>query len=85
MIRAIVLTSAAPLAVEMRQFGYDCVEWDEEHLRIQYRYDSDESRKIKYFLNFVLDPERRRVWLGETFAARFGDETAVSEVLVYGL
>lgn len=82
MVRSTV--SDTELAVDLRRFGFDQTKWDEEHLRIQYRYDTDESRKVKYFLNFVLDPEQRRGWLNEIFTSRFGDEAAVSESLYMG-
>lgn len=79
MVRSVA--NDAALVVELKRFGFDRVEWNEEHLRTQYRYDSDESRKVKYFLNFILDEAQRREWLDEAFASRFGNEMAASEAL----
>lgn len=79
MVRSVA--SDQEIAIDLKQFGIDEVEWDLEHLAIQYRYDSVPSRKVKYFLNFVMAPEERAVWLDKVFTEKFGDEIAASKAI----
>ena len=64
-----------------REFSFNAVDWDHEILTTQYRYDSEESRQIKYFLNFVMEPDARRTWVDRTFTSLFGSEAKAAESL----
>lgn len=55
--------------------------FDDELLAIQYRYDGKLARRIKYFLNFVIDTQEKLQWTSEYFESLFGDERAVAEKL----
>lgn len=80
MIRSIK-NDAELCAMLDRRFGFSNVEIDIEAMRAQYRYDSDEGRKVKYFLNFTLSVTEREAWLKQTFEELFGPEHAASESL----
>lgn len=41
---------------------------------LQYRYDDPETARVKYYLNFQLDPEQRCAVLRKVFRSRFGEE-----------
>lgn len=70
------------LAADLQQrFNFDKYEFDEQLLAIQYRYDEPISRKVKYFLNFVLDFSARTEWTSLRFVDLFGSERAASEAL----
>lgn len=70
------------LAVDLdRRFGFFGKTFDEDRLAIQYRYDAQLSRRVKYFINFVLDEEQRLRWFQEMFVSQFGDERAVASSL----
>jgi hypothetical protein len=74
--------SDAELAVDLQQrFNLNAYGFDEELLAIQYRYDEPISRKVKYFLNFALDPVERIDWTKTRFVELFGHERAASDVL----
>ncbi len=47
----------------------------------QYPYDSDDARRVKYFLNFILAPDARSEWVDEIFCRLAGDEEKVVEEL----
>ena len=64
-----------------KRFNFGAYEFDEQLIATQYRYDEPISRKVKYFLNFVLDPLARREWTSLLFAELFGSESAASEAL----
>jgi peptidoglycan/xylan/chitin deacetylase (PgdA/CDA1 family) len=46
----------------------------EQKLRSQYRYDTLETAKLKFLLNFVLDRKTRGLAMRRYFAWQFGDE-----------
>lgn len=70
------------LATDLQQrFNFHKYEFDEQLLAIQYRYDEPISRKVKYFLNFVLDFSARAEWTSLRFVELFGSEQAASEAL----
>lgn len=70
------------LAADLQQrFNFGTYEFDDQLLAIQYRYDEPISRKVKYFLNFVLDPSARVAWTSRRFVEIFGSEQAVCEAL----
>ncbi len=74
--------SDAELAVDLQQrFNFETHAFDEQLLGIQYRYDEPLGRKIKYFLNFVIDPVARLEWTSQRFVEIFGSEQAASEAL----
>ena len=74
--------SDAELAVDLQQrFNLQAYEFDDQLLAVQYRYDEPISRKVKYFLNFVLDPVARVEWTRQRFVAMLGSERAASEAL----
>jgi peptidoglycan/xylan/chitin deacetylase (PgdA/CDA1 family) len=80
MIRAHL--SDAELAADLQQrFNFQGYAFDDQLLAIQYRYDEPISRKVKYFLNFVLDPAARVDWTRQRFVDMFGSEQAASEAL----
>jgi hypothetical protein len=73
------------LAANLQQrFNFGTYEFDDQLLTIQYRYDEPISRKVKYFLNFVLDPAARVEWISHRFVEIFGSEQAASEALYMG-
>lgn len=47
----------------------------------QYRYDDDSARRVKFLLNFVLEPDERRDWVDQVFAAAVGAEADVAGAL----
>ncbi len=80
MIRARVEDSE--IAVELdKTFSFGKKEFDDDLLAIQYRYDDPLGRRVKYFLNFMLEEDARLAWTGEYFASLFGDEREVASSL----
>lgn len=80
MIRARV--EDAEIAAELdKAFSFGKKEFNDDLLAIQYRYDDELGRRVKYFLNFVLDDDERQVWTAKYFEALFGDEREVAESL----
>jgi peptidoglycan/xylan/chitin deacetylase (PgdA/CDA1 family) len=80
MIRAHL--SDSELAAELQhRFNFQDYEFDNELLAIQYRYDELISRKVKYYLNFVLDPTERIEWISHRFIKMFGSERSASDAL----
>jgi peptidoglycan/xylan/chitin deacetylase (PgdA/CDA1 family) len=80
MIRAHV--GDTEIAAELdREFAFGVTSFDDHLLAIQYRYDDNLGRRVKYFLNFMLDDAARQDWMTEYFERLFGDEKAVSESL----
>jgi len=74
--------SDAELAVDLQQrFNLQAYEFDDQLLAVQYRYDEPISRKVKYFLNFVLEPAARVDWTRQRFVDMFGSEQAASVAL----
>lgn len=70
------------LAGDLQQrFGFDQHPFDEPMLAIQYRYDMPISRRVKYFLNFVLEPQARKDWTRTLFGELFGCERAACDAL----
>ena len=56
------------------QYQIDKIKFDEMALANQYRYDSDLSRKVKYFLNFSLSPTQKEVAIDFFFSKLVEDE-----------
>lgn len=54
---------------------------DEDLSVNQYPYDGALARRVKFFLNFVLDEDQRRHWIHRTFDTLFGDERTVAASL----
>lgn len=74
--------SDVELAADLgRRFNFETYQFDDQLLAIQYRYDEPVSRKVKYFLNFVLDASARLEWTSRRFVEIFGSERAASEAL----
>ena len=74
--------SDAELATDLqKRFNFQGYAFDDQLLAVQYRYDAPISRKVKYFLNFVLDPAARIEWTRQRFTDMFGSEQAASEAL----
>lgn len=74
--------SDVELAADLGQrFNFETYQFDDQLLAIQYRYDEPISRKVKYFLNFVLDASARLQWTSNRFVEIFGSEQAASEAL----
>ena len=64
-----------------KKFVFSKQEFNDELLTIQYRYDNELGRRIKYFINFMLQEDVRAEWLSEYFVTLFGDEKAVANSL----
>lgn len=80
MIRARV--EDAQIAIELdKTSSFGKTDYDDDLLAIQYRYDDELARKVKYFLNFTLDHDARQAWTNEYFATLFGAEREVSASL----
>lgn len=80
MIRAHV--EDAEIAVELdRAFSFGNKEFDDDLLAIQYRYDDELGRRVKYFLNFMLEEDARLAWTTNYFTSLFGDEREVADSL----
>lgn len=74
--------SDVELAADLGQrFNFETYQFDDQLLAIQYRYDELISRKVKYFLNFVLDASARLAWTSRRFVELFGSERSASEAL----
>jgi len=63
------------------KFNYQKHEFDDQVLAIQYRYDNPLARRIKYFLNFILDHESRCAWTSRYFSSLFGNEREIARDL----
>jgi peptidoglycan/xylan/chitin deacetylase (PgdA/CDA1 family) len=64
-----------------REFAFSKQEFDESALAIQYRYDDPLARRVKYFLNFMLEESVRVAWTASYFQDCFGDESAIADDL----
>ena len=64
-----------------RKFKMLDYSFDDEVLTMQYRYDTEISRKVKYYLNFVMDKEVRDNWVSDVFNKQFGSEKIACEKL----
>lgn len=64
-----------------QKFTFTSYDFDDDLLAIQYRYDSTVSRRVKYFLNFVLEKEAKDVWISEIFTEMFGCEKEACQKL----
>jgi peptidoglycan/xylan/chitin deacetylase (PgdA/CDA1 family) len=78
MIRAQVVDEVMSNDLD-KQFAFSQYEFDDHSLAIQYRYDSALARRLKYFLNFILDIDTRRAWIAQYFASLFGDERLIAK------
>lgn len=80
MIRARV--ADAEIAVELdKVFSFGKKGFDDDLLAIQYRYDDELGRRVKYFLNFMLEEDARLAWTTKYFTSLFGDEREVAASL----
>lgn len=68
---------------EMLDEAYDISHhrFDEESVTTQYRYDSELSRKVKYFLNFELNEEERKRFVKSVFSRLVRDQVSFSRSL----
>lgn len=57
-----------------KKFELGQYQFDDDLLAKQYRYDDNTPRRIKYFLNFILNEKARKHFIDELFASEFGDE-----------
>lgn len=80
MIRSRLSDEEVAFGLQQR-FSFDEYKFDEGLLSIQYRYDRPISQKVKYFLNFVLEPEARIEWTTSLFVKLFGSECEASRAL----
>lgn len=60
------------------QLSISKVNFDENLLADQYRYDHVQSRKIKYFLNFILKPEEKKHFIHDLFLSLVSSESDFS-------
>lgn len=80
MIRARV--EDAEIAAELdKTFSFGKKVFDDDLLAIQYRYDDELGRRVKYFLNFMLEEDARLAWTTKYFTTLFGDEREVAASL----
>ena len=56
------------------EFGIESYSFDRNVLEAQYKYDNQLSRKVKYYLNFVLDENQRNLFINTLFSALVHDE-----------
>ena len=54
-----------------------------ERLQQQYRYDTLESARLKYTLNFIMNPSDRDQMINAYFATVFGDDAAFAETFYF--
>jgi peptidoglycan/xylan/chitin deacetylase (PgdA/CDA1 family) len=80
MIRTVLSDEEVAIHLD-RHFAFDRHVFDPTVLALQYRYDTEISQKIKYFLNFVLDAEQKDAWVGATFRELFSDEARIASEL----
>jgi Polysaccharide deacetylase len=80
MIRA-VRTDEELAGLLEAQFGPTFSGFDLDGARQQYKYDNDHARRVKFFVNFMIDPDARREWSDRLFCELFGDEAAAAEQL----
>ena len=66
-----------------KKFHLNNIKFDEDFLKTQYRYDNEISRRVKYFLNFILDTNKRNDWLNHFFKSTFGDEKKIVKQLYF--
>lgn len=64
-----------------KQFGISQHAFDDTVLATQYRYDEPASRRVKYFLNFVLAAEVKDNFISKLFTELHGDEKAAAQTL----
>ncbi len=64
-----------------QQFKLDSIQFDEASLANQYRYDEPLSRKVKYFMNFLLTHEEKQQAIDLLFAQLVSDETSFANNL----
>lgn len=64
-----------------QQFNIDAIQFDEASLANQYRYDEPLSRKVKYFMNFLLTHEEKQEAIDLLFAQLVTNETSFAENL----
>lgn len=64
-----------------KQCGMGSHIFDDSALATQYRYDEPASRRVKYFLNFVLEPSIKDHFISTLFAELFGDEKTAARAL----
>ena len=62
-------------------FPMNSYAFDYEQLKNQYRYDSPEGQRVKYFINFVLDPEEKEQAINSWFEELAGSESKFSKCL----
>ena len=55
------------------EFKIKTYQFDKETLSTQYPYDNETSRKVKYFLNFVLPENEKKHFINAMFEAEWGD------------
>jgi peptidoglycan/xylan/chitin deacetylase (PgdA/CDA1 family) len=76
------LKSDATLAASLvRTFGNAFIGMDRDAAARQYPYDDAIATQVKYFINFVLHKDERRMWADALFREIAGDEAAAAEAL----
>jgi peptidoglycan/xylan/chitin deacetylase (PgdA/CDA1 family) len=68
------------MAKILESYPFDYQQKDKENAHKTYRFDTQESAEIKYFLNFLMSYEEKETLIKELFALYF-DEKAVTESL----
>lgn len=62
-------------------FQMNAYDFDYEKIKNQYRYDSREGQRVKYFINFVLSPEEKEQAINHWFEELAGSESSFSKRL----
>jgi peptidoglycan/xylan/chitin deacetylase (PgdA/CDA1 family) len=76
------VTTDEELGVRLDQrFGMAKYQFDDALVAAQYCYDDTKSARVKYYLNFVLEPELRDGFVSGLFSEIHGDERAASQAL----
>ena len=60
-------------------FSFYKQKFDNKILSNQYRYDNDLAKKIKFFLNFVIEKKLLKEWLNNFFESIFGSQRTFSQ------
>lgn len=63
------------------KFRISAFQFDNDVLANQYRYDSEISRKVKFFMNFVLDNQQKEDSINSLFSQLIADEKSFADQL----
>jgi len=64
-----------------QRYKISTIDFDDQFLTDQYRYDTEKARKIKYFLNFILDENKKDEAINSVFGSLATDEQSFADDL----